>query len=118
MDLFCLGCNFPLCWVVVLFVESFGRVPQQLQQMKQHYQVTYDSGGIAPSCFIVHKSDTTKHYFRESKEGLFYLDSQVDLNSVAFVTMVEDMESLYSTCDICNAKATRKLQCIISWKKS
>ena len=82
--------------------------------MKQCYQVTYDSGGISPDGFIVHKSDTTKHYFWESKEGLFYLDSQVDLNSAAFVRAVEDMELLYSTHDVRNAKATRKLQRIIS----
>ena len=79
-----------------------------LQQMKQHYQVTYDLGGITLDCFIVHKS----------KEGLFYLDSQVDLNSMAFVTMVEGMESLYSTHDICNTKATWKLQCIIGQPNS
>ena len=54
-----------------------------LQQMKQCYRVTYDSGGISPDCFIVHKSDTTKCYFRESKEGLFYLDSQVDLQPLS-----------------------------------
>ena len=81
--------------------------------MKQCYQLTYDLGGVSLDCFIVHKSDTMKCYFRESKEGLFYLDSRVDLNSVAFVTAVEDMESLYSTHDVHTAKATRKLQRII-----
>ena len=80
--------------------------------------VTYDSGGISPDCLVVHKLDTMKHYFHESKEGLFYLDSQVDLNTVTFITTVEDMESLYSNCDICNAKAARKLQHIISWPNS
>ena len=65
-----------------------------LQQMKLHYRVTSDLGGATLDCFIVHKSDTSKHYFRESKEGLFYLDSQVDLNSMAFVTTVEGMKSL------------------------
>ena len=84
-----------------------------LQQMKQCYQLTYDSCGITPDCFIVHKSDTTKWFIQESKEGLFYLDTQVELNSMALVTMVEGMESLYSTQDIRNAKATWKLQRII-----
>ena len=86
--------------------------------MKQCYWVTYDSGGISPDCLVVHKLDTMKHYFHESKEGLFYLDSQVDLNTVTFITTVEDIESLYSNCDICNAKAARKLQHIISWPNS
>ena len=89
-----------------------------LQQMKQRYQVTYDSCGITPDCFVVHKSDTMKRYFWESKEGLFYLDTQVDLNSTALVTMVEGMESLYSTQDVHNAKATWKLQRIIGCPNS
>ena len=62
--------------------------------MRQHYLVTYDLGGISPDCFVVHKSDTTKWFFHESKEGLFYLDSQLDLNTASFVTSVEDMELL------------------------
>ena len=86
--------------------------------MNQCYQVTYDSGGISPDCFVVHKSDTMKHYFCESKEGLFYLDLQVDLNTVAFVMTVEDMESLYINHGVRNTKATRKLQCIIGWPNS
>ena len=89
-----------------------------LQQMKQCYWVIYDSGGISLDCFVVHKSDTTKCYFHKSKEGLFYLDSQVDLNTAAFITTVEDMESLYSNCDVCNAKDARKLQHIIGQPNS
>ena len=46
------------------------------------------------------------------------LDSQVDLNTVAFVMTVEDMESLYSNRDVHNAKAARKLQCIIGQPNS
>ena len=34
-----------------------------LQQMKQCYWVTYDSGDVSPDCFVVHKSDTMKCYF-------------------------------------------------------
>ena len=86
--------------------------------MKLCYWVTYDTGGATSDCFIAHKLDTMKHYFRECKEGLFHLDSQVDLNSTGFVTMVEGMESLYSTHDICNAKAAWKLQHIIGWPNS
>ena len=81
--------------------------------MTQCYWVTYDLGGVSLDCFVVHKSDTMKHYFQESKEDLFILDTQVDLITVAFVTSVEDMESLYSTHDVCNAKAARKFQHII-----
>ena len=66
------------------------------------------SGGIYPDCFVIHKRDTMKHYFCESKEGIFYLDLQVDLNTVAFVMTVEDMEPLYSNHDVCNAKAAKK----------
>ena len=80
--------------------------------------MTYDSGGISPDCFVVHTSDTMKCYFHKSKEGLFYLDSQVDLNTADFVTTVEDMESLYSNRDVRNTKATRKLQRIISQPNS
>ena len=89
-----------------------------LQQLKQCYRVTYDLGGISLDCFVVHKLDTMKCYFHESKEGLFYLDLQVDLNTAVFITTVEDMESLYSNCDVRNAKATRKLQHIIGWPNS
>ena len=109
--------DFPGYGTVWFLRDGFANI-LSLQQMKQHYQVTYDSGGISPDCFVVHKLDTMKCYFHESKEGLFYLDSQVALNTVAFIMTVEDMESLYSNHDVCNAKATRKLQCIISWPNS
>ena len=89
-----------------------------LQQMKLCYWVTYDLGGVSLACVVVHKLDTMKCYFCKSKEGLFYFDSQVDLNTVAFVMTVEDMESLYSIQDVCNAKATRKLQHIIGQPNS
>ena len=100
--------DFPGYGAIWFLHNSFTNI-SSLQQMKLHYRVTYDSGGATLDCFVVHKSDTTKFYFWVSKEGLFYLDSQVDLNSMAFVTTVEGMESLYSTCDICNTKAAQKL---------
>ena len=106
--------NFPKYW----FLHDRFMNILSLQQMKQCYWVTYDSCGITLDCFVVHKSDTTKQLFRESKEGLFYLDTQVNLNSTALVTTVEGMESLYSTQDVCNAKATWKLQCIIGCPNS
>ena len=99
--------DFPGYGTIWFLHNGFANI-LSLQQMKQHY-----SGGISRDCFVVHKLDTTKCYFHESKEGLFYLDSQVDLNTAAFVMTVEDMESLYSNRDVCNAMATRKLQWII-----
>ena len=59
-----------------------------------------------------------KQYFCESKEGIFYFDLQVDLNTVAFIMTVADMEPLYSNHDVRNAKAAKKLQCIIGWPNS
>ena len=89
--------DFPGYGTIWFLHDGFANI-LSLQQMKQCYRVTYDSGGISPDCFVVHKSDTMKCYFCESKEGLFYLDSQVDLNMVAFIMTVEYMESLYSNC--------------------
>ena len=109
--------DFPKYRTIWFLHDGFANI-LSLQQMKKCYWVTYDSGGISPDCFVVHKSDTVKCYFHESKEGLFYLDSQVDLNTGAFVTTVEDMESLYSNRDVRNAKAARKLQHIISQPNS
>ena len=83
--------DFPGYRTVWFIHDGFANI-SSLQQMKQHYRVTYDLGGITPDCFVVHKLDTTKCYFQESKECLFYLDSQVDMDSTAFVTMVEGME--------------------------
>ena len=99
--------DFPGYRTVWFLHDGFENI-LSLQQMKQRYRVTYDLGGISPDCFAVNKSDTMKSYFLESKEGLFYLDSQVDLNTVAFAMTVADMESLYSNHDVCNAKAARK----------
>ena len=104
--------DFPGYGTVWFLHDGFVNI-LSLQQMKQCYWVTYDSGGVSMDSFVVHKLDTMKHYFCKSKEGLFYLDSQVDINTVASIMTVEDMESLYSNHDVCKAKATRKLQCII-----
>ena len=109
--------DFPGYRTVWFLPDGFANI-LSLPQMKQCYRVTYDSGGVSLDCFVVHKSDTMKCYFHESKEVLFYLDSQLDLNTVAFITTVEDMESLYSNRDIHNAKAARKLQCIIGQPNS
>ena len=72
--------DFPGYRTVWFLHDGFANI-LSLQQMKQCYQVTYDSGRISLDCFVVHKLDTTKCYFHESKEGLFYLDLQVDLNT-------------------------------------
>ena len=109
--------DFPGYGTVWFLHDGFVNI-LSLQLMKQCYLVTYDSGGISPDCFVVRKSDTMKCYFCESKEGLFYSDSQVDLNTVAFIMTVEDMESLYSNHDVHNAKGARKLQCIIGQPNS
>ena len=51
--------DFPGYRTVWILPNGFANI-LSLQQMKQCYQVTYDSGGISPDCFIFHKSDTTK----------------------------------------------------------
>ena len=71
--------DFPGCRTTWILHHQFFAHCLSLQQIKQQYCVTYDSGGISLD-FPPHKLDTMKHCFHKSKEGLFYLDSQVDLN--------------------------------------
>ena len=71
--------DFPGCRTTWILHHQFFAHSLSLQQIKQQYCVTYDSGGISLD-FPPHKLDTMKHCFHKSKEGLFYLDSQVDLN--------------------------------------
>ena len=46
--------NFPGHRTIWFLHDGFANI-LSLQQMKQCYQVTYDSGGIYPDCFVVHK---------------------------------------------------------------
>ena len=46
--------------------------------MKNKYHVTYDS--TACDCFELHKADGTKHVFKPSKKGQFYLSVNNKIN--------------------------------------
>ena len=48
--------DFPGYGTVWFLHDGFMNI-LSLQQMKQHFQVTYDSCGITPDCFMVHKLD-------------------------------------------------------------
>ena len=65
-------------------------------KLKQKYQVTYDS---STSCFGVHWGPNNYWYFTKSEQGLFYLDL-AETSGTSFVTMVSDLEDLYSHCNV------------------
>ena len=79
-----------------------------LNNVKKKYRVTYDS--IAYDCFEVHKVDGTKHVFKPSKKGLFYLSVK---NDVALVTTVENNIDKYTVREYSYAKKACELQKII-----
>jgi hypothetical protein len=79
---------------------------------KAGHNVTYSSedGNV----FTVVKKDGTTCIFKESRRGLFYLDTISDVNQDAvFITTIADKQYKYSNRDYLQATLARKIQKII-----
>jgi hypothetical protein len=72
-----------------------------LVNVKAKYHVTYDSrGGDSPNEFCVHKEDGAQRKFKQSRRGLYYLDTaDPEHHTVLAVTTVESNKSKYANRD-------------------
>jgi hypothetical protein len=86
-----------------------------LVNMIAKYHVTYDSrAGESPNQFCVHKEDGQQRKFKQSKRGLFYLDTvQMEDHAVLAVSTVENNKSNYTVRDYSRAQLARKIQILV-----
>jgi ribosomal protein S12 len=77
--------------------------------------VTYNSrGGKSPNEFCVLKEDGQQRKFKQSKRGLFYLDTAATKkHTVLAVDTAENDKSNYPVRDYNRAKLARKIQIIV-----
>ena len=87
-----------------------------LVNMKAKYRVTYDSrSGDHPNEFCVHKDNGDIRKFRQSKRGLYYLDTASAANhTVLLVDTVESNKSRHTDRDYTRAKLARKIQVLLA----
>jgi hypothetical protein len=81
-----------------------------LSRGEEKYRITYDSA--EKKQFVVLKDDGEKRYFKQAKNGLFYLDAN-EASGAVLVTTVDDKKSSYTKRDYKQATLARKLQNII-----
>jgi hypothetical protein len=81
-----------------------------LSKVEEKYRITYDSE--KKKQFVVHKGGGEKRYFKQAKNGLFYLDAS-EATGTVLVTTVEDKKSSYMNRSYKQAILARKLQNII-----
>jgi hypothetical protein len=78
-----------------------------LARVAKLYPVTFDN----MEGFTIHKKDGSKHVFRESERGLFYLDTSIKKQAETMLVMtVQDQMAKYSQRDVQRANLARKLQ--------
>jgi hypothetical protein len=79
------------------------------------YRVTYDSrGGDNPNKFCVHKENGDQRKFKQSRRGLYYLDTaEPENHTVLTVSTVESNKSKYADRDYTRAKLARKTQILV-----
>lgn len=89
-----------------------------LSQVEKKYRITYDSSNSKQ--FIVHKGNGVERKFKQSENGLFYLDAReanedvmVDMPGTVLVNTVEDNKTKYTNAEYKQAELARKLQNII-----
>jgi hypothetical protein len=78
-----------------------------LAQMKERNGVTFDSDD--GNRFTIHKEDGSTRDFRESKKGLYYLDTSVSAVTLTINT-VDDNKSRYTNHNYSRALLARKIQ--------
>ena len=72
---------------------------------------------LLTSCFVVHQGPNNYWYFIESEQGIFYLNP-AKTSGTSFVTMVSDLEDVYSHCNVLRVHEARKFQQIIGCPSS
>ena len=75
------------------------------------YRVTYDSW--EGNEFVVHKTDGTARVFKESKRGLYYMDTNESSAAVTLIETVANNRSSYTNRDYSRAVLARQIQKII-----
>jgi hypothetical protein len=86
-----------------------------LVNMIAKYHVTYNSrNGDSPNQLCVHKEDGQQRKFKQSKRGLFYLDTaQMEEHAVLAVSTIENNKSNYAVRDYSRAKLAQKIQILV-----
>jgi hypothetical protein len=86
-----------------------------LINVKAKYHVTYDSrGGDSPNEFCVHKENGDQRKLKQSRRGLYYLDTaDPEHHTVLAVSTVECNKSKYADRDYSRAKLAHKLQILV-----
>jgi hypothetical protein len=79
--------------------------------VKAKYHVTYDSrNGDSPNQFCVHKENGDQRRFKQSRRGLYYLDTASSENhTVLAVSTVENNKSKYADRDYTRATLASKI---------
>ena len=80
-----------------------------LKRVRSKYKVTYENGTEA--FFAVVKPDGTRFEFKESADGLYYLDTEAE--GAVMVNTVVDNASSYTNADYMRAVKARNLQIAI-----
>jgi hypothetical protein len=93
-----------------------GRIANILSSVNMiaKYHMTYGSrAGDSPNQFCVHKEDGQQRKFKQSRQGLFFLDTaEVENHAVLTVNTVENNKSNYAVRDYTCAKLARRFK---SW---
>jgi hypothetical protein len=85
-----------------------------LSRVESKYRITYDSDNGKQ--FIVHKADGMVRQFRQSKNGLFYMDakdSDEDEEGTVLINTVNENKKKYTNAAYKQATLARKLQNMI-----
>ena len=76
------------------------------------YRVTYDSTN--GNEFIVHKPDGSSRIFKESEQGLYFMDTSASAQAIALInTVVADNQSSYTNREYSRAMLAHKIQRMI-----
>jgi hypothetical protein len=81
-----------------------------LGRVKEKHRLTFDSAD--GNQFVVHKNDGTTKSFKESRRGLYFMNTAT--TATALVNTVEDNKSRYTNRNYSRAVLARKLQNFIS----
>jgi hypothetical protein len=84
-----------------------------LARVKEKHRVTFDSNG--QNQFEVHKYNGTTRYFKQSRRGLYYLETST--TSTVLVNTIADNKSRYTNRNYSHATRTRKIQNIVGRPK-
>jgi hypothetical protein len=86
-----------------------------LINVKAKYHVTYDSrGGDSPNKFCVHTENGDQRKFKQSRRGLYYLDTaDPEHHTVIAISTVESNKSKYTDRYYSRAKLAHKVQILV-----